>query len=119
MSAGDRVQVRSAWNAWYSTDVHVRNLIGVHWLQPAGAPRPILHAHIECTGGTAAVLPHHCEGDEAPHMLRVCILKHDCIPTTYQTLARLADTGAPLSCAALREAVSAAALVTAGDPPPG
>ena len=85
------VQVRCAWNAWRTAEVRVADLQDIHWLQPAGAPRPLLHAYVDCTKLVSGQIPHDCGGANAPHRLLICVLKRYAVPQTYGALSQLAD----------------------------
>ena len=86
------VQVRCAWNAWRTADVRIGDLHDVHWRQPAGAPRPLLHAYVECTNVADGDIPHEHTATPAPHRLLVCVLKRTTMGPAYGELVRLADT---------------------------
>jgi hypothetical protein len=85
------VRVRAAWNSWHTAEVRVGDLSDVHWTQPAGAPRPIIHASISCTGTLADELPHRCSELDDGHRISVCLLKHDCVTPVYLDLALRAE----------------------------
>ena len=57
---GMLVPVRCAWNAWQTVEVRLEDLQNVHWYQPPGAPRPMLHAYVDCTK-TGGRIAHDCE----------------------------------------------------------
>ena len=88
---GMLVQVRCAWNAWRTAEVRVGDLHDVHWLQPAGAPRPLLHAYVDCTDLLTGEIPHDCTSANAPHRLLICVLKRYAAPQAYTELAHVAD----------------------------
>src|SRR5262249_52782636 len=46
---GFLVPVRCAWNAWRTAEVRLTDLHDIHWFQPPGAPRPLVHAYVDCT----------------------------------------------------------------------
>jgi hypothetical protein len=83
------VPVRCAWNAWQTAEVLVDDLHEVHWYQPTGAPRPMLHAYVDCTK-TRGQIAHDCSAATAPHRLLVCVLKRHAAPFAYSELVRLA-----------------------------
>lgn len=92
------VRVRSGWDSWQAADIGIDSLRGVHWRQPLGAPRPIIHASVDCTDTLARALPHDCSRADGAHRVLVCVLKHDCIGPVYRELAAMADAArrAPL-----------------------
>src|SRR5262249_12916013 len=90
------VPVRCAWNAWQTAEVRLSDLHDVHWLQPMGAPRPLVHAYVDCTA-TAGLIAHDCRATPAPHRLLVWVLKGRAAPLVYQGLVRLAEIVHPLT----------------------
>jgi len=58
----------------------------LHWAQPAGAPRALLHAYVSCARIPAGDLPHDCERSLGPHRLLVCILKGHSPASVYAEL---------------------------------
>ena len=81
------VSVQLEWNGWQSADVRVDDLENVHWWQPPGAPRALLHAYVmseklntgECVGSTNP-------NDSLQQRLLVCVLKSHTPPATYSAL---------------------------------
>jgi hypothetical protein len=90
---GMLVPVRCAWNAWQTVEVHLEDLQNVHWYQPQGAPRPMLHAYVDCTK-TDGRIAHDCRSTPGPHRLLVCVLKRQATPPAYNALVGLAAQGA-------------------------
>ena len=85
------VVVQGEWNAWRTALVRLRDLQGVHWLQPNGAPRPLIHAYIACTNLESGVVPHDCDVMSAPHRVLVCVLKKHTAPAVFAVLSRQAS----------------------------
>ena len=86
---GMMVPVRCAWNAWQTVEVRLDDLQNVHWYQPQGAPRPMLHAYVDCTK-TGGRIAHDCRTTPPPHRLLVCVLKRQATPPAYSALVGLA-----------------------------
>jgi hypothetical protein len=84
------VQVRDAWRGCRTAEVDVNDLEDVHWWQPPGAPRSIVHAYVLCSRLTGDI-PHDCTTKRQPHRLRVCVLKRSVAPSVHDELARRAD----------------------------
>ena len=84
---GTAVRVQAAWNAWQSAEVRLDDLRNIHWLQPAGAPRPLLHAYVLSTNVANGNMPR-CKG--VARRLLVCVLKSHTIPSVYRELSRRA-----------------------------
>jgi hypothetical protein len=93
------VPIRFAWNGWQKAEVRLDCLEDIHWLQPAGAPRGLVHAYIRCTHIVGRETPHQCGGTDGPHRLLICVLKHDVSSIAYDELLRRANDPAPLSSA--------------------
>jgi hypothetical protein len=84
------VSVHSEWYGWKTAEVQLGDLETVHWRQPTGAPRPLLHAYVSCST-IAGRLPHECPRETAPHKLLVCVLKKSTVPSVYAEIARRAS----------------------------
>lgn len=78
------------WNGWRNALVRVADLEEIRWVQPPGAPRPMIHAHVNCTNIRSGDLQHECEQRSAPHRLFVCVLKSHCAPLVFAELSRRA-----------------------------
>lgn len=85
------VCVQSDWKDWRNANVRVDDVRDLYWLQPIGAPRPLLHGWISCSSIVTGEVPHNCDRSSSPHRLSVCILKSHTIPAVYAELARRAD----------------------------
>jgi hypothetical protein len=89
--------VQSEWNGWRTAMVRVSQLENVHWAQPAGAPRPLIHAFVHCDRLHSGQITHPCDRTPPPHRLLVCILKSHAQARVFQELARRAgDHGVPV-----------------------
>jgi hypothetical protein len=90
---GERTEivVQREWNGWRTARVRVSDLEDVHWLQPPGALRPLIHAYVPCTAIHSGDLSHDCGQADAPHMLLVCVLKSHVAPSIFAHLSRSAD----------------------------
>jgi hypothetical protein len=85
------VFVQPEWNGWRTAEIRLGDLQDLHWWQPRGAPRALVHGYISCPGVTSGAIAHDCEGTAAPHRLLVCVLKKHNLPSIYADLARRAD----------------------------
>jgi hypothetical protein len=96
MRAGDTplVPVQREWNGWRTVEVRLSDLQNVHWFQPRGAPRPLVHGYVSCGSIANGGIPHDCNPADAPHQLLVCVLKRRTLASAYIELARRADAGA-------------------------
>jgi len=89
---GFLVPVRCAWNAWRTAEVRLTDLHDIHWFQPPGAPRPLVHAYVDCTK-THGEITHDCRTTPPPHRLLVCVIKRQAPSNAYEALVRLAAPG--------------------------
>ena len=83
----DFVQVHQEWHGWRVGYVRVADLEHVHWYQPPGAPRPLLHAYVDADKLLAGDVPR----DPNMGRLLICLLKRDAPGHVYASLARQAD----------------------------
>jgi hypothetical protein len=90
------VAVQSEWNGWRTAMVRVGNLEDVHWAQPSGAPKPLIHAVVSCDRIRSGEIDHRCELTRPPHHLLVCVLKCHTAASVYEELSRRAAAVAPL-----------------------
>ena len=86
---GQLVVVQGEWNGWRTAVVRASDLDSPHWSQPAGAPRPLLHAYVPCGSIVSGEIQHQC--GPAPHRLHVCVLKKHTAPALFEALARIAN----------------------------
>jgi len=88
------VVVQHDWKGWRKAMAPVDRLEAVHWLQPPGAPRPIIHAYVPCTAIVSGDVPHACSEEAGPHRLLVCVLKSHTAPSVYAELVSRAARNA-------------------------
>src|SRR5688572_13991907 len=83
------VPVQLQWDGWRTAEVPLAALHDIHWFQPPGAPRPMVHAYVSAATlpDTAPPLRH---AGETTQLLRVCVLKHHTPSTVYDTLSKQA-----------------------------
>jgi len=84
------VVVQRDWNGWRKAMAPVSALEDVHWHQPVGAPRPLIHAYVTCSALVSGDVPHEC-ADGTPHRLLVCVLRQHTAPSVFEQLTRAAD----------------------------
>src|SRR6476660_2787215 len=89
-SASTLVVVQRDWSGWRKAMTPMAALEGVHWHQPAGAPRPLIHAYVSCTELTSGDVPHDCAGRGA-HRLLVCVLRQHTAPSVFGALVERAN----------------------------
>ena len=83
--------VQPEWNGWHKAFVRLCDLQSIHWFQPRGAPKPLIHAYVLCTSVMEGDIPHECKRTAAPHQLLVCILKRHSTARVYAEIVRRAD----------------------------
>jgi hypothetical protein len=85
------VVVQRDWNGWRTGMVRLADLEDVHWSQPTGAPRPLIHAYVCCNKIVSGDIPHDCKPARSPHHVLVCLLKCHMAPWFFEELSRRAD----------------------------
>jgi hypothetical protein len=95
VAATTQVVVQRDWSGWRKAMAPFAALENVHWHQPAGAPRPLIHAYVSCRDLISGDVPHECTG-HAPHKLLVCILRQHTAPSVFQTLVERANAAGRL-----------------------
>lgn len=83
--------VQREWNGWRTAMIRVADLRDVHWRQPPGAPRPLLHATVRCDRLLSGDIAHDCDTKSGPHDVVVCLLKRHSSPGVFEALSRRAD----------------------------
>ena len=89
------IRVHRQWNDWRSAEVRLRDLEGIHWFRPVGAPRPLIHGFIRCNDLVNVDLMHECIGPSAPHRLLVCVLRKHTVASVFHELEARADRQLP------------------------
>jgi hypothetical protein len=92
--ADTRIFVERAWDDWRVAEVLLADLHDLHWRQPSGAPRALIHGYISCSSIVAGSISHDCDHSTCPHRLLVCVLKKHCAPSVYAFIAQCADARA-------------------------
>ena len=87
------VVVQRDWNGWRKAMAPLSMLEGVHWRQPQGAPRPLVHAYVHCNTFVSGDVAHECTEGIA-HRLLVCVLKCHTAPSVYDQLVAQANATA-------------------------
>jgi hypothetical protein len=89
------IPVQREWNGWKTAAVRLGELQNIQWLQPHGAPVPLIHAHVVCGSFVNGDVPHDCSLTPGPHRLLVCVLKKHTAPCAYLELSRRAAKTMP------------------------
>jgi len=90
ITSGTLVVVQRDWNGWRKAMTPMAALQDVHWHQPPGAPRPLIHAYVSCRELTSGDVPHDCTGRGA-HRLLVCVLRQHTAPSVFCALVERAN----------------------------
>jgi hypothetical protein len=96
------IRVQREWNAWRTAEVRLNDLQDVHWFEPRGAPRPLVHAYMSCASIISGDVPHDCHRTPPPHRLLVCVLKRHTAAGAYSEIVRRADERTDVSTAQRR-----------------
>ncbi len=91
------VVVQRDWNGWRKAMTPLSMLEDIHWHQPKGAPRPLIHAFVQCDAFVSGNLPHECHEAAGPHRLLVCVLKSHTAPTVFAGLVDRANRAKSMS----------------------
>jgi hypothetical protein len=83
------VPVLREWNGWELSQVRACDLEDIHWFQPQGAPRHLLHAFIPRSKIVSGALASSFDDDAS--RLMICVLKSHTPPAIYGALATRAD----------------------------
>lgn len=80
-TSDEDVSIRRHWNDWKIARVEFSHLENPHWDWVSGgvgvpAPRPFIHAYVWCTD-VVGHIAHSCTHGEAPHRIKVVIVKKD------------------------------------------
>ena len=88
------IPVQREWNGWRLAEVRFKDLQDVHWFQPPGAPRALLHGYVSPSTVVSGDLVEQRNG-EAPDRLLVCVIKCHTAAPIYTALAARADQARP------------------------
>ena len=73
------VPVQRSWNGWRTAEARAVDLEDIHWFQPLGAPKDLLHAYISPSKLVSGSLSEVIDEATSPERLLVCVLKsHTC-----------------------------------------
>lgn len=92
MSVNDEVlvPVQCGWDNWRLAEVRLKDLEDVHWFQPPGAPRALVHGYVApstVVSGTLTAQP----ADDPPGRVLVCVIKSHTAAPIYTALATRAN----------------------------
>ena len=78
--------VQRQWSDWQTATIRLDDLEDIHWRQPAGAPKPLIHGYVQCTHILSGRLCPDVPVSTHPHRLLVCVLKSHTAPGVYVEL---------------------------------
>ena len=84
------IPVQREWNGWRLAEVRIKDLQDVHWFQPPGAPRALLHGYVSPSTVVSGDLVQPSGGAAADRLL-VCVIKCHTAAPIYTALASRAD----------------------------
>ena len=84
------IPVQREWNGWRLAEVRFKDLQDVHWFQPPGAPRALLHGYVSPATVVSGDLVEQRQ-QEATDRLLVCVIKCHMAAPIYTALAARAD----------------------------
>jgi hypothetical protein len=87
------VVVQREWNGWKKAMAPLAALESVHWHRPQGAPRPMIHAYVNCDAIVSGDVPHECV-ERTSHRLLVCVIKCHTAPSVFDQLVARANAAA-------------------------
>ena len=88
------IPVQREWNGWRLAEVRFKDLQDVHWFQPPGAPRALLHGYVAPATVVSGDLVEPAAAPAPPmDRLLVCVLKCHTAAPIYTALAARADQG--------------------------
>jgi hypothetical protein len=86
------IPVQREWNGWRLAEVRFKDLQDVHWFQPPGAPRALLHGYVAPATVVSGDLVEPAAASPAPvDRLLVCVIKCHTAAPIYTALAARAD----------------------------
>jgi hypothetical protein len=90
MTKQERVFIRRQWNDYRTAEVELSRIEGLHWDIVSGgvrapSPQPFVHGYVKCTD-VIGDIAHSCSHGEAPHTIKVCIVKKDNDPKIWQKI---------------------------------
>ncbi|HUE88141.1 MAG TPA: hypothetical protein VMO26_18870 [Vicinamibacterales bacterium] len=88
------IPVQREWNGWRLSEVRFKDLQDVHWFQPPGAPRALLHGYVAPSTVVSGDLVEKT-GGQPPDRLLVCVIKCHMAAPIYTALAARADQARP------------------------
>ncbi len=89
------IPVQREWDGWRLAEVRFKDLQDVHWFQPPGAPRALLHGYVApgtVVSGDLLATPTGAPMPEVDRLL-VCVIKCHTAAPIYTALAARADQG--------------------------
>jgi hypothetical protein len=85
------VVVQSDWSSCRTAMARLEDLRDIHWSQPNGAPRRLIHASVRCDKVVSGEIAHDCHVTPPPHDLVICVLKSHTAPCVFEELSQRAD----------------------------
>jgi hypothetical protein len=85
-----KIYIRRQWNDWRIGEVEFDKISGLRWDFASGgvhavSPQPFVYGYVDCTE-VKGEIGHSCAHGEAPHRIKVCIVKKDNEKETWQKI---------------------------------
>ena len=84
------IPVQREWDGWRLAEVRFKDLQDVHWFQPLGAPRALVHGYVAPSTVVSGDLVEKTGGETQDRLL-VCVIKCHMAAPIYTALAARAD----------------------------
>ena len=84
------VPVLRSWNGWRTAQARAEDLEDIHWFQPLGAPKDLLHAYVSPSKLVSGSLSEIIDEAASPERMLVCVLKSHTSGTVWMALANRA-----------------------------
>jgi hypothetical protein len=93
MNEKQTVRIRRQWNDWQIGEIDFDKLANLHWDILSGgvqapAPQYFIHGCCWCTD-IVGEIAHSCVHGDAPHWIKVCVVKKDNEPEVFKRLLEI------------------------------
>jgi len=87
------IYIRRQWNDHRIASVSFENIGGLRWSDMSGgvharAPQSFIHGYVSCDD-IHGEIGHSCRHGHGPHNIKVCIVKKDNDPSTWDKLLKI------------------------------
>lgn len=87
------ITVRRQWNDYRQAEISLDDISGLHWSNFSGgvrapSPHTMIYGYVSCTD-VQGDIGHSCMHGEAPHNIKVCVVKKDNSNEVYKILLKM------------------------------